>query len=126
MVPIMALRAGAVHSKENALYLAAQTLRSLTTGTAMISYVDMGGLNTAMLRVPPRTMPALSNEAFAALADAMASCSPSAQPMAEAREVVRRRRLKLVKAAQLARLPAPEPTEAREFRVRNRKPSEGE
>jgi hypothetical protein len=118
VVPIMAPRPSAVHSKENALYIAAQTLRSLTTGTAVISYVDQNGLNTAMLRVPRRTMPVLADEAFAAIANAIAGASPSAQPVAQARDVVRRRQLQLTKAAQQARLPAPEPTEPQEFRVR--------
>jgi hypothetical protein len=118
VVPVMALRASAVHSKENALYMAAQTLRSLTTGTALISYVDHNGLNTAMLRVPRRTIPTLSTDAFRELLSEIAGASPSAQPLEQARAAVRQRRLRLTKAAQQARLPAPEPTDPQEFRVR--------
>lgn len=126
MVPIMALRPSAVHSKENALYFAAQTLRSLKTGTALINYVDQNGMNSAMLRVPWRKMAVLSEDAFSALATEIAARSPSAQPIEQAREVVRLRRLKLTKAAQQKRLPGPEPTQAREFRVSSRKSREGD
>jgi hypothetical protein len=117
MVPILALRASAVHGKDNVLYLAAQTLRSLKTGTALINFVDHTGMNSALLRVPVRTVAALSEGAFAALINAIASASPSAQPAAQAKEALRTRRLTLTKAARQLRLPAPEPVNARAFRV---------
>jgi hypothetical protein len=129
MVPVMAMRASAVHGKENVLYKAAQMLRSLPTGMAFINFVDHTGMNSAVLRVPQRKMPLLSHEAFAALAENIQSRSPSAQPTAQAKEVVRARRVRLIKAAQQQRLPRSEPADAKGYRIpisKNESSSEGE
>jgi hypothetical protein len=67
LIPIMDMRAGGVHSKENMLYKAAQMLRSLPTGRCVISYAGGSGLETAMLKVPYRQTIPLSEEAFAKL-----------------------------------------------------------
>jgi len=96
LIPIMALRPGGVHSKENMLYQAAQMLRSLPTGQCVISYSGPKGLETAMLKIPYRPAAPLSDEAFAALRTALFDVSPSAVPIHEAEANLRDRRRRLL------------------------------
>ncbi|RXH12330.1 DUF87 domain-containing protein [Bradyrhizobium guangzhouense] len=117
LAPVMAMRPGAVHSKDNVLTMAANKLRSLTTGTAFINYVDHTGMNAALLQVPYREMPTLSAEEFARVVDAVCAKSPSALPVDEAQERAQRRKQVLIQAARMRRLPPPEPASAAEFRV---------
>jgi hypothetical protein len=99
MMPIMELRPGAVHSKENMLYKAAQALRSLPTGRCVISYMGPNGLETAMLKIPYRGGVPLSDEAFAKLRTAVFEASPSALPIQEAEARLRERRQRLLATA---------------------------
>jgi Helicase HerA, central domain/Type IV secretion-system coupling protein DNA-binding domain len=99
LIPIMALRPGGVHSKENMLYQAAQMLRSLPTGQCVISYVGPSGLETAMLKIPYRPVVPLSDEAFAKLRTAVFQASPSALPMEEAETHLKERRRRLLATA---------------------------
>lgn len=96
LLPIMELRPGAVHSKENMLYKAAQALRSLPTGRCVISYMGPNGLETAMLKIPYRPGAPLSDEAFAKLRTAVFEASPSALPIQEAEARLRERRQRLL------------------------------
>jgi hypothetical protein len=96
MMPIMELRPGAVHSKENMLYKAAQALRSLPTGRCVISYVGPNGLETALLKIPYRPSVPLSDEAFAKLRTAVFEGSPSAVPIREAETRLNERRRRLL------------------------------
>lgn len=96
LIPIMALRPGGVHSKENMLYQAAQMLRSLPTGRCVINYVGPNGLETAMLKIPFRATVPLSDEAFAKLRTAVFEGSPSALPIEEAEAHLRERRRRLL------------------------------
>jgi hypothetical protein len=96
LIPIMALRPGGVHSKENVLYQAAQMLRSLPTGRCVISYVGPHGLETAMLKIPYRATVPLSDEAFAKLRTRVFEASPSAQPTQEAEAHLHKRRRRLL------------------------------
>jgi hypothetical protein len=98
LIPIMALRPGGVHSKENMLYQAAQMLRSLPTGQCVISYVGPSGLETAMLKIPYRLSVPLSDEAFAMLRSAVFEASPSALPIEEAENHLKERRRRLLSA----------------------------
>ena len=96
LIPIMALRPGGVHSKENMLYQAAQMLRSLPTGQCVINYVGPNGLETAMLKIPYRATVPLSDEAFARLRTTVFEASPSALPIQEAEAHLRGRRQRLL------------------------------
>jgi hypothetical protein len=96
LIPIMALRPGSVHSKENMLYQAAQMLRSLPTGQCVISYSGPNGLETAMLKIPYRPAIPLSDAAFTALRTALFETSPSAAPIHEAEAHLRERRRRLL------------------------------
>ncbi len=96
LIPIMALRPGGVHSKENMLYQAAQILRSLPTGQCIINYVGPNGLETAMVKIPYRASIPLSDEAFAKLRTAVFEVSPSALPIEEAEAHLRVRRQHLL------------------------------
>jgi hypothetical protein len=96
LIPIIALRPGSVHSKENMLYQAAQMLRSLPTGQCVISYSGPNGLETAMLKIPYRPAVPLSDAAFTALRTALFEASPSAAPIHEAEAHLRERRRRLL------------------------------
>ena len=96
LIPIMALRPGGVHSKENMLYQAAQMLRSLPTGQCVINYVGPNGLETAMLKIPFRPNVPLSAEAFAKLRTSVFDASPSALPIHEAEAHLKERRRRLL------------------------------
>ena len=76
--PIFAVLPSAVHSKENMLYLAAQTLRSLKTGQAFVNYVGAAGMQAALLRVPRVKSEPLTEAKFLALRTRMLDASPSA------------------------------------------------
>jgi len=68
----------AVHSYQNALYFAAQRLRSLPAGEAFASFVDSAGLHAAYVRVPHvRAVPA-ADSTFVAIRALLFSRSPSA------------------------------------------------
>src|ERR1035437_9753657 len=58
--PVMKLLPTAVHSKENALHMAAQLLRNLKPGQAFANYVGTNGMEAAMLFVPPVKAPTSS------------------------------------------------------------------
>jgi Helicase HerA, central domain len=96
MIPVMAARPSAVHSKENMLYKAAQMLRSLPTGRCVISYVGPSGLETAMLAIPHRPAAPLAEAAFAKLRGGVFDASPSALPAAEAESRFKARRQQLL------------------------------
>jgi hypothetical protein len=80
--PILEDRPSSVHSKDNVLYMAAQTLRNLPTGSAFLNYVGARGMTATLLVVPPVREYPLSNEAFAALRERFLSESAAAIPSA--------------------------------------------
>jgi PAS domain-containing protein len=114
--PIMADLPSAVHGKENMLYMAAQTLRNLTTGTAFINFVDATGMKAALLAVPEVRSYAPEPAAFEQLRLRILDASPSAQPSAEAHSLVARRKALLMDIAKRASEP-PEPQTPSEYRV---------
>jgi len=106
----------AVHSKENAVYFAAQTLRSLPTGSAVFNYVASDGMKATMLRVPKVSAPELPPKAFTALRQRVFEQSPSAIETSAAVQVLEARERKLIGAATVRKYP-PEPAEPSAFRV---------
>jgi hypothetical protein len=74
----------AVHGKENMLYMAGATLRSLRTGTAYLNYVGTSGMVSTLFTVPPVIMQPLPPDAFNALRDGILAASTTALPITEA------------------------------------------
>jgi len=68
----------AVHSYQNALYMAAQRLRSLSAGEAFASFVDSTGLHAAHVHVPHVRPVPVSDSTFVAIRTLIFSRSPSA------------------------------------------------
>ncbi len=120
--PIMADLPSSVHSKENVLYMAAQTLRNLLTGTAFINFVDQSGMKAALLRVPEVKSFAPERRAFEILRARVLADSPSALPAAEAQDNVIRRHERLVALA-AQRLLSREPDKPSDFRVKKLRPA---
>lgn len=96
---------GGVHSKENVLYFAAQTLRSLKTGQGFVNFVGQNGMQAALCAVPPVHTTTLSDDAFAALRQRMLEESPSAIAADRAAECVAEREQRLIAEAAEARRP---------------------
>jgi len=80
--PILEDRPSSVHGKDNALYMAAQTLRNLPTGSAFLNYVGRSGMVACLLRVPPVKTNPLTTGAFASLRERLLAVSPAAIPAA--------------------------------------------
>jgi hypothetical protein len=106
----------AVHSKENALYFAAQTLRSLKTGSAVFNYVAGEGMKVTMLRVPKVSAVPLLPPEFDALRRQVFEKSPSAIAIDQAVAALQSRERTLIGAAERRKYPA-EPSEPGGFRV---------
>ena len=68
----------AVHSYQNALYFAAQRLRSLAAGEAFASFVDSAGMHTAHVHVPYVKAVSVSDSTFISIRTLIFSRSPSA------------------------------------------------
>ena len=68
----------AVHSYQNALYFAAQRLRSLAAGEAFASFVDSAGLHAAHVQVPYVKPVPVSDGTFVSIRTLIFSRSPSA------------------------------------------------
>jgi len=119
--PIMEDRASAVHGKDNVLYMAAQTLRTLTTGRAFVNFVDASGMKAALLTVPNVRTCALPTAEFEELRRRVLDESPSALPVDEARTYLEERKRALISQAQASRAAA-EPDEPGEFRHKKKRP----
>jgi hypothetical protein len=76
--PIYEKLPSAVHSYQNALYFAAQRLRSLAAGEAFASFVDSAGMHTAHVHVPHVKPVSVSEATFIAIRKLIFSRSPSA------------------------------------------------
>ena len=106
----------AVHSYQNALYFAAQMLRSLTAGEAFASFVDDAGMHHARLRVPLVRAVPISDKTLNAIRMLLFSRSPSALETAAAIAVLEEREQKLFSDAERLQMPEQE-LEPRAFRV---------
>lgn len=118
--PLMADLPSAMHGKENVLYMAAQTLRTLKTGTAFVNYVDQKGMHATLLSVPRISDCALSAMSFSALRDEILVRSPSAMCSLAAREAVERREQLLIEAARTAEIDR-EPVAPADFRTKRKR-----
>jgi hypothetical protein len=110
------------HSKENALYMAAQMLRCLNTGLAYVRYFDRMGARETFLAVPRVTECVIADDEFGALRDRVLAESPSASPTDQARERVAAREQAVINAAREASVP-PEPSAPADFRVKKSRPA---
>lgn len=120
--PVYALLPSSFHSRENALYMAAQMLRCLKTGTAYIRYFDADGPKETFLAVPRVNECTISDAAFATVQERALSAAPSASPIDAARAQVDARERALMAEAQRARTP-PEPETAAGYRVKRKRPA---
>jgi hypothetical protein len=93
--PLYADLPSAMHSKENVLYMAAQSLRNLPTGVAYVNYVGESGMVPVLLTVPRISEHPISTEAFASLRERVLSRSSAATPIEEAILLVSNREQKL-------------------------------
>jgi len=115
--PILEDRPSSVHSRDNVLYMAAQTLRNLPTGHAFLNYVGANGMVATQLVVPPIKDCGMTNAAFVALRERLLSESAAAIPAALARALVdeRQRAFRFFTQSDAAHMPEPE-----SFRVATR------
>lgn len=98
--PIYEKLPSAVHSLQNALYFAAQKLRSLAAGEAFASYVDAAGLHAARITVPRVKQIAVSTATFAAVRSLILSKSPSALETPQATAHLQQHETQLLSDAQ--------------------------
>jgi hypothetical protein len=118
--PIYQNLATSYHSKDHALYFAAQTLRGLTAGHAFINFVDADGMHAALIKVAPVQSCAPSHEEFEPLRERILNASPSASPISEAIEHIESRQRELLAAAERTRAPA-EPDTLAGFRIKKKR-----
>ena len=119
--PIYANLPTAVHGKENVLYMAAQELLSLQTGTARLAYVGDGGRHEYLLQVPNINSTDISDDHFDKLRQRTLEASSSAIPMLDAVTTLRERERSLKQDAESN---GKESDAAHSFRVPLRKNSE--
>lgn len=120
--PLMAQLPSAVHGKENVLYMAAQTLRNLTTGHAFVNFVDATGMKAALLTVPKIVPYSLAEAEFVELRRRVLDGSPSAVSAQEARERLDARERTLIARADAERVSA-EPDDPGDFRHKKKRSS---
>jgi len=101
--PILEDRPTAVHSLENVRYMAGEVLRNFAAGLAAISFVDGGGLKTAMLNTARVLDCKLSEEQFASLRHTFLEQSPSAVPIEAAKAALQARQTRVLQRASEAR-----------------------
>ncbi len=107
----------AVHGYQNALYFAAQALRSLAAGEAYASFVDDTGMHTGRVHVPRVKQISVANDTFARIRTLLFAKSPSATETPEATlRLERREQALLTQAAQAIDAPK-EPDMPKDFRV---------
>ena len=107
------------HSKENVLYFAGQTLRSLVTGKAFINFVDGSGIQAGLLSVAPVQNRAPRGAQFEELRARILDESPSATRIDEARAHIANRRRALIEAAENLR--NREPASPAGYRVKKKR-----
>jgi len=119
LAPIMEDRAGAVHSKENIVHMAAEVITHLPTGTALVKSLVGNRVDTAVVRLPfvnDAPEPSVGH-AYRQLLEQ----TPSAQPSTEVDlQIAQRHEWIKTQAADAVVIPH-EPETPREFRVPVRK-----
>ena len=107
----------AVHNYQNALYFAAQMLRSLRAGEAFASFVDHRGMHNARLLVPRVRQIPVKENVFRDIRALLFKCSPSAVDTPAAVAQIKRDEEKLLLDAKPIAELVPEPTDPQDFRV---------
>ena len=115
-VPILKKRPSAVHSLENVKHMAAEMLCSLPTGVAVVRTIQNGSIEGAIIRVPYRGCPPVSDEQYAADLKAIMSRSIGTS-MDDAMRQIDERERAIIESAKSHSLPRSEPTKASEFRI---------
>jgi hypothetical protein len=107
----------AVHGYQNALYFAAQALRSLAAGDAYASFVDDTGMHTGRVHVPRVKQISVADDTFTRIRTLLFAKSPSATETPEATlRLERREQTLLTQAAQVIEAPK-EPDTPKDFRA---------
>ena len=119
--PLYALLPTSFHSKDNALYMAAQLLRCLKTGSAYVRYFDRSSARETFLAVPRVVEYSISDEVFEALRERVLSASPAAVATESAREHVDERERELIGEAIAANTPG-EPITPAGYRIKKKRP----
>jgi hypothetical protein len=117
LAPVLKRRPSAVHSLENVKHMAAEMLCSLPTGVAVVRTLQNGTIEGAVVQVPYRGCAPVSDEQYASDLSAIMPRSIGL-PMADAMRSIERRERQIVEQVRADALPAPEPTDPQEFRVR--------
>jgi hypothetical protein len=115
--PIFADLPSAVHSFENTLYFAAQTLRALPAGQAYMHFVDAEGIKSARVLVPLVTQITVSADTFARLRERIFERSAFAVRTADADRLLGEREEALFRDAQRLKDKVRELAEPSNFRV---------
>jgi hypothetical protein len=119
--PILEDRPSAVHSLQNVRYMAGEVLRNFPAGFAAISFVDSGGLRTAMLTTARVADCNLTEEQFHTLRRSFLERSPSAVPIGIAKAALHERQVRLLERASEAR--TAEPSSPQQFRTKRKRDS---
>ena len=108
------------HSKENMLYFAGQTLRSLVTGKAFINFVDATGMKAGLLTVASVRSRAPGPAEFENLRTRVLDASPSSARTDAARAHIADRRRGLMEEAE--KLRSREPASPKGYRIKKKRP----
>jgi hypothetical protein len=116
--PIYQVLPSAVHSYENSLYFAAQTLRSLAAGQTYLHFVDAEGMKAARVQVPRVKQVVVSDHVFISLRERILSASPYAVGAGRAAQSMGDREAGLFAECAALTNPGAEPDDSpRQFRV---------
>ncbi len=119
--PIFKDLPSAVHSYQNALYFASQSLRSLKAGEAFASFVDDDGTHSTRVLVPRVKALPVRDDTLVAIRSLIFGRSPSALITEAAVAQLQQEERQLLLEAKILPPPEPEPSEPRDFRVARRK-----
>jgi hypothetical protein len=109
--PILKNMPGGVHSLENVQHMAGEMLCTLPTGVAVVRTIKDGKLEGAIVRVPERAGPPISDDQYAADLQVVMEHGGGV-PMRDAIRQVEARERNLLAIAQPAKLKPKEPNEA--------------
>jgi hypothetical protein len=118
--PVFADLPTTVHGKDNMLYRAALMLRSLTTATAFINFVDRNGMKATLLNIPDVQSSAPAPAEFEEIRRRVFEASPSSVPIQVARDHVLGRERQLIGRA-ARRFVAQEPASPAGYRTKRKR-----
>lgn len=105
--PILSNLPSAVHSRDNVRYMAAQTVRNLRTGRALVNYVGTTGMVAALLHVPLVSEHCLPAADFATLREYAMSRSSCALSLPQATARIAQREQVLLEMKAQPEIPEP-------------------